>query len=480
MSEDTNRNPATGFDMTRRNMLKQSAAAAVAAGMGTASTASFAAPPPFSGVPFKAAPNEGFPYPSSPVELWALDYAGSVYPGMRNGPALYALFYPPTGLFIEENGDLKVCDARNSLIRNISHLGDVTVFSGSVQMYPFKDGDKVTATFNSPNDIDRLSDGSYVVGDRENNAIRLMRADGNVSTIAGQGNCKNRYNGDHTVATAARLNHSLTLRVTRTNTPWHVADTVYFADRDNHLIRKLVPNGDGTFALVTVAGTPPQEPNAASPLLYYPGHVDGPVENARFRGACGITLSDDERYLYVAERDNNVVRVIDLQEGMVGTYAGVVMVGQKKGGYADGPADLAMFNGPSQIAFDADGNLYMTDRFNHRVRKILPSSDPMQAAWVETVAGNGEATRGSGPALEAGLYEPWGIAVDRNTGLVYVADTGNSRVMVIGPYQDIWQQFEERVNVARTFEMRELMEGYGDFYRGSRKRPKAGPLSGEG
>ncbi len=423
-------------------------------------------------VPFSSMANFGFPPPKSQSEIWSVDYAGNLWPGMRNGPALFAMFHPATGIHIEDDGSLKVADARNSVIRNISNLGDVTMFSGSGQQYPFKDGSATQANYNSPNDIDKLSTGNYVVGDRENNAIRLVMPDGSVKTIAGQGNGKNKYNGDQINALNAQLNRPLTLSVGHQSTAWHTPDTVYFADRDNFLIRKLVPNGDGTWALVTVAGTPPTPGTAAcDPLVYYPGATNGPVAQAKFRGPCGLVLSDDERYLYVAERDNNVVRVIDLMMGIVGTYAGVVIVGQGKGAYQDGPAATAKFNGPSQIDSDGSHNLYMADRFNHLIRKITPSRDPMKASMVETYAGVPmEKGRHSGPALKAKFYEPWGLSVERSSGLVYVGDTGNSRVAVIGPFSEIWAAFAERMNTARIAEYQALMAEYVNYYRGGSNR----------
>lgn len=460
--------------LSRRNLLKTAGglgAAAIAApllGSGTAQAARGG----LSDLPFGHDNNFGFPQPTSPDQLWSVDYAGNLWPGLRNGPALFAMFFPATGMYIEAEGSIKVADARNSVIRNISALGDVTSFSGSVQQYPFLDGAQTVATYNSPNDIDKLSSGNYVVADRENNAIRMVMTDGSVRTIAGQGNCKNKYNGDKADARQAMLNRSLTLVVAKRTTSWHVADTIYFADRDNYLIRKLVPNGDGTFALKTVAGTPPT-PGAdpCGPLTYYPGAVNGPVAQAKFRGPCGVVLSDDERYLYVAERDNNVVRAIDLLQGMVSTYAGVVMVGQKQGAFQDGPAMTAKFNGPSQIDVDAQRNLYLADRFNHVIRKITPSSDPMMGAAVSTYAGVPmDSGRRSGPADKAKFYEPWGLAVERSTGLVFVGDTGNSRVAVIGPASQVIPAFMERINTARVAEYQALMAEYINYYRGSSQR----------
>lgn len=462
---ETDVTPASG--VSRRYFLKTAGAAAALGGLGALGVAGAATnvlPPGF----LNGNANFKLPLPTNGTGLWSLDYAGNFWPGLRNGPALFAMFFPATGIYVEADGSLKNADARNSVIRNVSSLGDVTTFSGSAQQYPMKDGVNTEATYNSPNDIDKLSDGSYVVADRENNAIRHVAADGSVTTIAGQGNCKNRYNGDQALATTAFLNRALTLVVTRLSTAWHVTDTVYFADRDNFLIRKLVPNGDGTFALVTVAGVPPSPgADACGPLVYHAGATNGPTNVATFRGPCGIALSADERYLYVAERDNNVVRVIDLLANVVGTYAGVVMVGQKQGAFLDGPALTAKFNGPSQIDRDNVGNLYLADRFNHRIRKITPSENPMLGGTVSTFAGDGTAGRRSGPALQARFYEPWGLAYDRTHELVFIGDTGNSRIAVIGNFAQIWPAYTQRVNAARLAEFKVLQQAYMDYYRGN-------------
>jgi len=472
----------TGFSLSRRDLIKAAGGVGVAA-IAAPLTVGSALAGPGNGQERGDGGDMGFPSPSSANAIWSVDYAGNLWPGMRNGPALFAMFHPATGIHIENDGSMKVADARNSVIRNISSLGDVTMFSGSSQQYPFKDGTATEANYNSPNDIDKLSTGNYVVGDRENNAIRLVMPDGSVKTIAGQGNCKNKYNGDKTDARQALLNRPLTLSVANLSTAWHTPDTVYFADRDNFLIRKLVPNGDGTWALVTVAGVPPTPgADACGPLTYYPGATNGPVAQAKFRGPCGLVLSDNERYLYVAERDNNVVRVIDLMMGIVGTYAGVVIVGQGKGAYQDGPAATAKFNGPSQIDIDGNRNLFLADRFNHIIRKIVPSADPMKGSLVQTYAGTPmENGRRSGPADKAKFYEPWGLSIDRNSGLVFVGDTGNSRVAVIGPYQQIFSAFVKRINTARVAEYQTLMAEYANYYRGSSERNrKRTPYTGEG
>jgi DNA-binding beta-propeller fold protein YncE len=99
------------------------------------------------------------------------------------------------------------------------------------------------------------------------------------------------------------------------------------------------------------------------------------------------------------------------------------VVGTGKRGYAGdgGPATQSLLNGPFDVGFDADGNLYFADTFNHCIRRVDARSD-----IITTVAGCGEAgySDDGGPAVRARFNEPYGIAVDK-TGNIYVADRHN-------------------------------------------------------
>src|SRR3954447_24539356 len=89
-----------------------------------------------------------------------------------------------------------------------------------------------------------------------------------------------------------------------------------------------------------------------------------------------------------------------------------------------GKASEARLNGPFDIAFDGAGNLYFSDTFNHRIRRVEAAT-----GIITTVAGNGAAgfSGDSGPATEAALNEPYGVVVDR-AGNIYTADRLNRRV----------------------------------------------------
>src|ERR1043166_10151031 len=88
-----------------------------------------------------------------------------------------------------------------------------------------------------------------------------------------------------------------------------------------------------------------------------------------------------------------------------------------------GAASAALLNGPFDIAFDAAGNLYFSDTFNHRIRRV-----DARTGIIATVAGNGEAGHAGdgGPATRAALNEPYGIVLDR-AGNIYIAARLNRR-----------------------------------------------------
>jgi sugar lactone lactonase YvrE len=109
------------------------------------------------------------------------------------------------------------------------------------------------------------------------------------------------------------------------------------------------------------------------------------------------------------------------------SYAGTVttFAGNGTAGYADGTGTNAEFSNPQGVAADAQGNLYVTDPFNHVIRKITP------AGVVSTIAGNGNIGYVIGPAASAEFYSPTGIAVDASGNNIYVADQGNNVILKI-------------------------------------------------
>jgi len=128
--------------------------------------------------------------------------------------------------------------------------------------------------------------------------------------------------------------------------------------------------------------------------------------------------------LYVADTGNDRIRKID-GDGIVTTVGGTGEEGFSGDG---GPAIEAKLNAPSAIAMDRKGNLYIADFVNHRIRKIDTEG------IITTVAGTGEPKFNGDdlPALEGNIGEPCGVAVDRD-GYVYIGDQVNLRVRVVTP-----------------------------------------------
>lgn len=146
------------------------------------------------------------------------------------------------------------------------------------------------------------------------------------------------------------------------------------------------------------------------------GFVDGHRSEAMFNYPYGLAI-DNQGNLYVGDVVNHKIRKIS-SDGMVITLAG------NKKGFADLNGTLAMFNHPYGIAVDAQSNVYVADSFNNRIRKISPSGQ------VSKIAGNLKKGFADGTPSEAQFYYPFGIAVDL-MGIVYVGDQFNHRIRKI-------------------------------------------------
>jgi len=152
---------------------------------------------------------------------------------------------------------------------------------------------------------------------------------------------------------------------------------------------------------------------------YQDDHLDGYM--AQFCKPHGICVAPSGD-VYVSDTYNHRIRKIT-PDGKVFT-----LTGSKGRGYQDGGKLLAQFNYPMGICADAAGNLYVADTYNHRIRKITPRG------WVSTLAGTGtEGFRDSDKAECARFNTPYGVAVDAD-GNVHVADSANHRIRTITPW----------------------------------------------
>jgi sugar lactone lactonase YvrE len=243
-------------------------------------------------------------------------------------------------------------------------------------------------------------DGNIYICDTGNNRIRRVEAEsGTITTIAGTGEMA--YDGDGGPAVEAALNNPNGVVVDGRG-------RLYFSDSNNNRIR-MVDLATGQIA--TVAGNG------------YPGYLGdtGRATRANLKRPTGLALDPEGNFLYASDTNNNRVRRIDLRTGVITRYAGSWSE-QDLGD--QGPASRARLNDPSGLVVDAGGNLYISDSFQHRVRRV-----DARSGLITTVAGTGSAGTGGdgGPAVRATLGRPAGLALD-GAGNLYVVDTSGSRV----------------------------------------------------
>jgi DNA-binding beta-propeller fold protein YncE len=219
-----------------------------------------------------------------------------------------------------------------------------------------------------------------------------MVRDGQVTTVAGSG-VQGYADG---AALQAQFYYPTRLAISPNG------GAIYVADQWNHRIR-MIRDGQVT----TVAGSGMR------------GRADGAALRAQFNFPRTLAISPNGGAIYVADRDNNRIRMI--RDGQVTTVAGSGVQG-----YADGAALRAQFNLPTGVAISPNGGaIYVTDRDNNRIRMIRDGQ-------VTTVAGSGVQGYADGAALRAQFYNPTGVAISPNGGAIYVADYYNDRIRMIG------------------------------------------------
>ena len=261
--------------------------------------------------------------------------AGSGTQGSENGNGTSASFNNPTGIAVDNDGNVYVADKGSYLIRKIDSSGNVTTLAGSGG-YGSTNGNGTSASFKYPSGVAVDNSGNVYVADTANHLIRKIDSSGNVTTIAGSGT-QGSENGNGTSASFDRPN----------GVAVDISGNVYVADTDNHLIRKIDTSGNVT----TIAGSGDY------------GSVDGNSTSASFNVPSGVAV-DSSGNVYVADSNNHQIRKID-SNGNVTTIAGSGSFGS-----VNGNGTFASFNSPKGIAVDNSGNLYVADSTNNLIRKL--------------------------------------------------------------------------------------------------------------
>ncbi len=334
----------------------------------------------------------------------------------------------PNGIAVDTTGSLYIADTNNSKIRRVSG-GVISSLPGSVNLpqgVAFGGGNVFVAdTGNSR--IGKVSGGSIVsvvgngasaggdglgatnaqlaypwnaatdgsslyIADTYSCVVRKVSG-GSITTVAGTGVCG--YNGDGISATSAQLN----------NPSGVVTDgsgNLFIADFFNNRIRR-VTNG----TIMTVAGGGGSNADNI------------PATQASIVIPYGIAL-DNLGNLYLTDTAHYKVRKVDAITGIITTVAGTGTLGYNGDGIT---ATTAQLNYPNGVAVDNNGNVYIADTDNQRIRKVSNGT-------ITTVAGNGAIgfSGDNGSATSAQLSNPGGLAVDGTGNNIYIADSGNQRV----------------------------------------------------
>ena len=304
--------------------------------------------------------------------------------GFAEGTGAAAQFAQPYTAAVDADGNVYIADTNNHRIRKITPAGVVTTLAGSTQ--GDADGTGVAAQFNYPYGVAADAAGNVYVADTHNHKVKKITPAGVVTTVAGS----TGGSADGTGA-AAQFYYLTGVAVAGDG-------TIYVADKDNHKIRKVTPNG----VVTTFAGSTS-------------GYAEGTGTAAQFSQPYNVTV-DANGNVYVADAGNHRIRKIT-SAGVVTTLAG----GSQ--GDANGTGEAAQFYYPYGVAVDAAGNIFVADTFNQKVRKITP------AGAVTNFAGStGGSTDGAATAAQFNYLTGITVAAD---GTVFVADKDNHRIRKI-------------------------------------------------
>lgn len=308
----------------------------------------------------------------------------------------------PTSVCRDIYGNIFMADRMNHRVRRIDAItGIITTVAGTGTSGFSGDGAAATsAQLNQPIGVIVANNGTLYISDNANHRVRKVDVNGIITTYAGTGSAG--FSADGVLANTSKL-----------NSPWGLVldkfDNLFIADRANNRVRKVDALSN---IITTVAGTG---------TAGYSGN-NGQATTANFDKPIAVAI-DTSLNLYIADEDNHRVRKVNLTTGIVTKIAGTGTAGYNGDGMNAGSANL---NFPCGVAVDMSGNVYISDRMNHRLRKINLAGN------ISTIAGTGSVgfSGDGGNATSAQINYPRELFSD-GSGNVYFADTDNNRIRKI-------------------------------------------------
>lgn len=304
----------------------------------------------------------------------------------------------PTAARVGADGLLYVMDFNNQRVRCLTGDGTIDTVAGNGEHALALEGAGALATpLENPIDFDFAPDGRMLFVSLHDPRVLSVEPDGTVGVVAGTGEVGD--SGDGGPATDALFRELAGITI-------GVDGSVFVSDDEAHRVRVIRPDG----TVHTVAGTGEEGDSGDG----------GPAAEAQLKHPEGLAL-DASGNLIIADTSNHRIRIVEKTSGIIRTLAGT-----GEGGYSGdgGLATSAHLKWPSGVAVAPDGQLYIADTFNHRIRRV--GLDGI----IGTLAGREKGHAGDGgPAVAALLKGP--TYLELTDGALYIADTQNQVIRVL-------------------------------------------------
>ncbi len=312
--------------------------------------------------------------------------------------ATFATLNGPTRVAVDATGNVFISDTGNNRVREVdASTKRIATVAGTGVAGPGVDGPATSSPLNRPIGLAFAPDGSLYIADTGNNQIRKL-AGGTLTLVAGNGQAGPGGNGQP--ALSASFSAAAEIAVDPTTGDVFIADT-----NDNQI--RVLSAANGTVNAVAGDGN-----------LGFRDNVPG--FSAEFRHP-GVALAPGGK-LIIVDTDNNRLRQYDRTADLVTTLAGTDNLPGD-----GGPAVNAILNRPTGVAADAAGNVFISEHDSHRVRKVDANG---VITTVVNQQGNNAAPADGSSAINAGLQQPTGIALDASNNL-YIADALGHQVYVV-------------------------------------------------
>lgn len=331
-------------------------------------------------------------------------FAGNGTTFTGNGAAgTTAILNRPANVCTDKSGNIYIPD--DARVLKMDPSGTVTVVAGTgVDGFSGDGGQAISAQIGQPSGLYVDPSGNLYIGTLTDNRIRMVDPSGIISTVAGIG-APGGFLGDGGPATSAQVGAVVGIT-------GDAAGNIYFADLANSVVRKIDLSGN----ISTILGTGGQA---------FSDGDGGPATSAHVGSPTAVTI-DAAGNIYVADNFPNTIRKIDANTGIISTVAGDGT--SNTGNTGDGgPATAAWFGDIEGVTSDPNGNLYIVDAGNNRVRRVDVVTGNISAFAGD---GNGSFSGDGGAAATAEFSSPTAIVMDKNSQL-FLADAGNLRIRKI-------------------------------------------------